>query len=148
MRTSWSDRKLTAITSSSADGWMTFKCYYFFVLMLPRPPNGMVSNDIFLNIPCQKSDNSSLPRSCSRLQEFSCRRDHDADADAIMKFFTWSKTEKLREWPHDRTQFPADGIRMFRLLYIRSLVHDVIKIEVHDRVCVCAPSVGNIDTPY
>ena len=91
---------------------------------------------------------SHLRRSCSRLQDFSCRRDHDADADAIMKFFTWSKTEKLREWPHDRTQFPADGIRTFRLLYIRSLVHDVIKIEVHDRVCVCAPSAENIDTHY
>ena len=91
---------------------------------------------------------SHLRRSCSRLQDFSCRRDHDADADAIMKFFTWSKTEKLREWPHDRTQFPADGITTPRLLYIRSLVHDVIKIEVHDRVCVCAPSAGNIDNPY
>ena len=91
---------------------------------------------------------SHLRRSCSRLQDFSCRRDHDADADAIMKFFTWSKTEKLREWPHDRTQFPADGITTPRLLYIRSLVHDVIKIEVHDRVWVCAPSAGNIDNPY
>ena len=79
---------------------------------------------------------SHLRRSCLHLQHFLCRQDHNADADAIMKYFTWSKTEKLREWPHDRTQFPADGITTPRLLYIRSLVHDVIKIEVHDRVCI------------
>ena len=78
----------------------------------------------------------------------SCRWDHNADEDAIRKFFTWSKTEKLCEWPHDQTQFPAVGVMTSRLLYIRSLVHDVIKMEVHDRVCVCAPSAENFDNPY
>ena len=88
------------------------------------------SYDINFKYSLSKKWWSHLQRSCSYLQDFSCRWNHNADANTIIKFFTWSKTEKLREWPHDQTQFPADGITTPRLLYVRSLVHDVVKIEV------------------
>jgi hypothetical protein len=89
-----------------------------------------------------------MVRSCSHLHYFVCRQDHNADEDAIIKIFTWSKTENLSEWPHDWTQFSADRIMTPRLLYKRNLVHGIIKIKAHDHLCICALSAGNFDNPY
>jgi hypothetical protein len=44
-------------------------------------------------------------------------------------------------------KFPADRIMTSILLYIWSLVNDLIKIEVNDWVCICALSTGNFDNP-